>query len=169
MALAETGEAALVYCSSCDYAANDEAASTVVPRPPTVTEAVDMQKVHTPGLKTIAELADAFELAEHDTVKTMVGSSAGGLVFFLVPGDRELNPLKAERVAPGVRLLEEDDFEELGLPKGSLGPVAPPDGTRIGRGPESRGRGLVQRRREHRRLPLFRRRTGQGLRRGRMG
>jgi prolyl-tRNA synthetase len=131
MALADTGEAALVYCSTCEYAANDEAASTVVPRRPAVTEPRDMEKVATPGLASIAELAEAFRLAEHDTVKTMVGRVASGLVFFLVPGDRELNRVKAERVAPGVMLLEEDEFEELGLPKGSLGPVAPPAGTRV--------------------------------------
>jgi prolyl-tRNA synthetase len=131
MALADTGEAALVYCRSCDYAANDEAASTVVPRRPAVTEPGKMEKVSTPGLKTIAELAEAFEVSEHDTVKTMVGRSASGLAFFLVPGDRELNPLKAERVVPGVRLLDEEDFDELGLPKGSLGPVDAPERTRI--------------------------------------
>ena len=131
MALADTGEAALVYCPACDYAANDEAAATVVPRHPAATEPREMEKVSTPGLKTIAELAEAFELSEHDTVKTMVGRSATGLVFFSVPGDRELNPLKAERIVPGVRLLDEEEFEDLGLPKGSLGPVAPPEGATI--------------------------------------
>jgi prolyl-tRNA synthetase len=90
-----------------------------------------MEKVSTPGLESIAELAEAFELSEHDTVKTMVGRSASGLVFFLVPGDRGLNPLKAERIVPGVRLLDEEEFAELGLPKGSLGPVEPPEGAKV--------------------------------------
>jgi len=131
MALADTGEAALVYCDACDYAANVDAAHTVVPRHPAVTEERAMEKVATPGLETIAELAQAFDLSEHDTVKTMVGRDVSGLVFFLVPGDRELDPCKAEAVAPGVQLLGEEDFEGLRLPKGSLGPVDPPKGARI--------------------------------------
>jgi prolyl-tRNA synthetase len=129
MALAEAGEAALVYCD-CGYAANVEAAETVVPRTPAVTEPVAMEKRPTPGLHTIAELAEAWGISEHDTVKTMAGKTAdGGLVFFCVPGDRELNPVKAARAVEGVVLLEEEDFKGFGIPKGSLGPVAPVPGT----------------------------------------
>ncbi len=86
-----------------------------------------MEKVHTPDLKTIKELAEAFDVSEHDTVKTMVGKTPDGrLVFFCVPGDRELNPVKAHWAVPGVELLDEDEFESYGIPKGSLGPVNPP-------------------------------------------
>ena len=96
MALADNGEAALVYCD-CGWAANVEAAQTIITRTPAVTEPQDMVKVHTPNIRTIAELAEALDIAEHDTVKTMAAkTSEGRLVFFLVPGDRELNPLKAD-------------------------------------------------------------------------
>jgi prolyl-tRNA synthetase len=126
MALAEYGEAALVYCS-CGWAANVEAAEAVIARSPAATDPREMEKVHTPDLKTIKELADAFEIAEHDTVKTMAGKTPEGrLVFFLVPGDRELNPIKAEWAVPGVELLEEEQFKEFDIPRGSLGPVNPP-------------------------------------------
>src|SRR5450756_59117 len=54
MALAESGEAALVYCE-CGYAANVEAASTVVPRSPSVAEPRPLEKVHTPDIRTITE------------------------------------------------------------------------------------------------------------------
>jgi len=131
MALAEAGEAALVYCE-CGWAANVEAAETMVRREPAVTEPIEIRKEATPGLKTIAELAQAFSISEHDTVKTMAGKSPeGALVFFCVPGDRELNPVKAEWAVPGVVLLQEDDFESFGIPKGSLGPVNPPTGTLV--------------------------------------
>ncbi len=129
MALADSGEAALVYCD-CGYAANVEAAGTVVPRHPSVTEPRPSRKVHTPDIRTIAELAAFLGIREHDTVKTMAGrTEAGRLVFFLVPGDRELNPIKAGWAVPGVTLLDEEDFAKFGIPKGSLGPVAPPEGT----------------------------------------
>ncbi len=138
MALAESGEAALVYCESCDFAANQDAAVTRVPRAPAARETAAMDKRPTPGLRTIAELAEAFGVSEHDTVKTMVGvvDSAsspdhGRIVFFCVPGDRELNPVKAGWAVPGVRLLEDAEFAQLKLPKGSLGPVGVPAGTLV--------------------------------------
>ncbi|MFA5843591.1 MAG: proline--tRNA ligase [Coriobacteriia bacterium] len=131
MALAESGEASLVHCAACGYAANVEAASTVVPRSPAVVDARVIERVATPGIGTIAELSAFLDIAAHDTVKTMAGLAGDSLVFFCIPGDRELNPVKAERAVPGVRLLDEDDFRELGLPKGSLGPVGIEEGTLV--------------------------------------
>jgi prolyl-tRNA synthetase len=129
MALAESGEAALVYCD-CGWAANVEAATSVVPRTPAVTQRRPLEKTPTPELHTIAELASAFGVSEHDTVKTMAGRTPDGtLVFLCVPGDRELNPVKADRAVPGVLLLEEEEFAKHGIPKGSLGPVSAPAGT----------------------------------------
>jgi prolyl-tRNA synthetase len=55
----------------------------------------------------------------------------GRLVFLLVPGDRELNPIKAGWAVPGIELLEEAGFKAFGIPKGSLGPVGVPDGTLV--------------------------------------
>jgi prolyl-tRNA synthetase len=131
MALAENGEAELVYCE-CGWAADVEAAATVVPRTPGVTEARAIERVHTPGIHSIAELADFLGMPEHDTVKTMAGKTPeGGLVFLLVPGDRELNPIKAGWAVPGIELLDEADFEKYSIPKGSLGPVAIPEGTLV--------------------------------------
>ena len=131
MALAENGEAELVYCG-CGWAANVEAAGTVVPRSPSITEPRPIERVHTPGIRTIAELSEFLGMPAHDTVKTMAGKTAeGGLVFFCVPGDRELNPVKADWAVPGVELLDESDFDAYGIPKGSLGPVDPPTGTTV--------------------------------------
>ena len=131
MALAESGEAELVYCG-CGWAADVEAAETVVPRHPSVSEPRPMEKVHTPEIRTIADLAGFLSIPEHDTVKTMAGKTPEGqLVFLLVPGDRELNPIKAGWAVPGIELLEEEDFKAFGIPKGSLGPVNVPAGTRV--------------------------------------
>jgi prolyl-tRNA synthetase len=91
-----------------------------------------MEKIHTPNVRTIAELAEFLSIPEHDTVKTMAGkTSSGQLVFLLVPGDRELNPIKAGWAVPDIELLEEDDFKSFDIPKGSLGPVNAPDGTLV--------------------------------------
>jgi prolyl-tRNA synthetase len=129
MALADSGEAELVYCD-CGYAADVEAASTVVPRHPSVTEPRPSRRVHTPDIRTIAELAAFLGIDAHDTVKTMAAKTEEGtLVYFCVPGDRELNPVKAAWAEPGAVLLDEEDFAKFGIPRGSLGPIAPPAGT----------------------------------------
>jgi prolyl-tRNA synthetase len=131
MAIAENGEAELVYCG-CGWAADVEAATAVVLRTPAVTEPREMERVHTPDVRTIAELSEFLGISGHDTVKTMAGKTAEGrLVYFLVPGDRELNPIKAGWAVPDVELLEEADFASFGIPKGSLGPVNPPAETLI--------------------------------------
>jgi prolyl-tRNA synthetase len=131
MAIAENGEAELVYCA-CGWAADVEAASTVVPRSPALTESRPLERVHTPDIRTIAELSAFLGISEHDTVKTMAGKTPEGrLVYFLVPGDRELNPIKAGWAVADVELLDEADFAAFGIPKGSLGPVNPPSGTLI--------------------------------------
>jgi prolyl-tRNA synthetase len=131
MAIAENGEAELVYCA-CGWAADVEAASTVVPRSPAVAEPRPLERVHTPDIRTIAELSAFLGISDHDTVKTMAGKTPEGrLVYFLVPGDRELNPIKAGWAVADVELLDEADFAAFGIPKGSLGPVNPPSGTLI--------------------------------------
>ena len=131
MALADNGEAALVYCD-CGWAANVEAAQTVVSRTPSTTTPVEMQRVHTPEIRTIAELSAFLGIADHDTVKTMAGKTPEGrLVFLCVPGDRELNPVKADWAVPGIELLDEADFASYAIPKGSLGPVEPPAGALV--------------------------------------
>ncbi|MBS3974317.1 MAG: proline--tRNA ligase [Actinobacteria bacterium] len=126
MALSDTGEAELLYCA-CGWAANIDVAELLLDRKPAGDTPQALEKVSTPGLKSIAELAQAFNLSANDTVKTMAGKSTDGkLVLFFLPGDRELNPLKASWVCPGVELLTDDDFASFGIPKGSLGPIDPP-------------------------------------------
>ncbi len=131
MALAENGEAEIVYCG-CGWAADVEAAETVVPRTPSTTEPKPMERIHTPEIRTIAELSAFLGISDHDTVKTMAGKTPEGqLVFLLVPGDRELNDIKAANLIPGFELLEEADFTAFDIPKGSLGPVDVKQGTLV--------------------------------------
>ncbi len=135
MALADSGEASIVHCPGCDWAANQEAAATVVPRPQAADQPDELRRVATPGIGSIAEVSAFLGVPAHDTVKTMAGviehGDAARLVLLCVPGDRELNPLKGDAAVPGVRLLDEDEFGTFGIPKGSLGPVAAPEGALI--------------------------------------
>ncbi|MBN2247345.1 MAG: proline--tRNA ligase [Coriobacteriia bacterium] len=131
MALAESGEAALVYCD-CGWAANVEAAEAVTAYSPKAQSAQPLERVETPEVKTIAELAAFLGVDAMHTVKTMAGRTAsGGLVFLCIPGHRELNELKAARVVPELELLADEDFAAFAIHRGFLGPVGAPDATLI--------------------------------------
>ena len=129
MALAPAGEAELVHCT-CGYAANAEAGECLAR--PTEYEATELKKIHTPGVRTIEELAEFLGIPESSTVKALSGKDAEGkLVVMFVPGDHELNEIKAERAVPGFELLTDEEMESFGLHKGSMGPVGLPEGARI--------------------------------------
>lgn len=130
MALAEAGEAELVYCE-CGYAANTEA-GTGVSHPGEYSKTTELEKIATPGVHTITELAELLGIPESSTVKAMSGKGADGTyVVFFVPGDHELNELKAARLIDGFKLLSDEEMEEKGLCKGSMGPVGLPNDVKI--------------------------------------
>lgn len=131
MALAEAGEASLVWCD-CGFAADDEAASTTV----TVTEGPGdgtLTKVSTPGLGTIEAVAEFFGFPENGTRKSLaLIDGEGAPVVAIVPGDHELNDIKAAKVfGAGYRLMTDEELEEHGLFKGFIGPVGLPEGIRL--------------------------------------
>lgn len=124
MALADAGEADLVHCS-CGYAANAEAGACL-PQPSTYA-VPSLKKLATPGVHTISELAEFLNTTPSATVKTLVGKNDRGEVSALcIPGDHELNELKAALVMGGFSLLSDTEMEDAGLFKGSLGPVGLP-------------------------------------------
>lgn len=122
MALADAGEAELVYCPNCDYAANTEVAECITQ--PQEYEVAAMEKISTPGVTTIAALAEFLGIDEAATVKALVGKDEKGQVIAVfIPGDHELNEIKIDRVFAGFQLLDDEELEATGLPKGSIGPV----------------------------------------------
>lgn len=129
-ALAEAGEDELVYCPDCDYAANNEAG--VCHAHPTQYEATECNKIETPGVSSIESLAKFLGVEESATVKAMVGKDEeGAVVALFIPGDHELNEIKAQRVVPGFALLNDEELEAAGLHKGSIGPKNLPEGIKV--------------------------------------
>ena len=131
MALADAGEAALVYCDDCGFAADEEAATTSVE----VTEGPGdgtLQKVHTPGLGTIEAVAAFFGFPENGTRKSLALIAEDGTpVVCIVPGDHELNECKAEHLFGAYHLMTDEELEVHGLHKGFIGPVNLPEGIRL--------------------------------------
>ncbi|MHB8741063.1 MAG: His/Gly/Thr/Pro-type tRNA ligase C-terminal domain-containing protein, partial [Coriobacteriia bacterium] len=109
-----------------------EAAEAVAAYTPKASSSQPLERVETPDIKTIAELAEFLHVDPAHTVKTMAGRAASGaLVFLCVPGNRELNELKAAGIVPGLELLADEDFVKHGIHRGFLGPVGAPADTLI--------------------------------------
>lgn len=126
MALAPAGEAELVHCS-CGYAANTEAGECICH--PTLYKNDGLEKIATPGIHTIEELAEFLGIPESSTVKALSGKNGEGkLIVMFIPGDHELNEIKAARAAGEFELLTDEEMEGYGLHKGSMGPVGLPSG-----------------------------------------
>ena len=131
MAVAAIGEDDFVWCTSCEYAANVEAARrrSDLDGTPTadvpVVDAPARERVHTPGLATIAGVAEHLGVDAAALLKCIAFDVDGELGLALVPGDREVNPYALARaVAPRTaRMFTDDDFAARpDLPKGYIGP-----------------------------------------------
>jgi len=126
--LADSGEDAIAYCPQSEYAANVELAEAVAPATPRPAPVQPMQKVHTPGIKTIAELCAFLKVSAVLTVKAVVVDGADGSpVLLLVRGDHELNLIKAGKLAqvkqPVAFATAESIRAAFAADPGSLGPV----------------------------------------------
>jgi len=129
MAVAAVGEDDFVWCRSCDYAANVEAArrGRVEGEQGTV-DAPPMEKVETPDMPGIAPVAKFFDVDPSAMLKCIAFDTDGDLGLALVPGDREVNvyALSAALAPRPVRLYTEEDFDRHPeLPRGYIGPHHP--------------------------------------------
>jgi len=91
--LADTGEDAIAGCDACDYAANVERAESCTPEYESANTS-DLQKVHTPKLKSVEEVASFLKVPKHQMIKTLLYLRDGGVVVALVRGDAEVNEIK---------------------------------------------------------------------------
>ena len=99
-ALSEVGESEIAYCESCTMAATTERAECVDAPAQTDVELLPMEEVHTPGTKTIEEVANFLGLDQTQTIKALLfvtydeKGEENGYVAAFVRGDRELNMIK---------------------------------------------------------------------------
>jgi prolyl-tRNA synthetase len=125
MVIADSGEAAIVYCPSCDYAANVEKAELkpiAVPKEP--LEALTI--VATPGTKSIEAVTNLLEISADKTIKTLVYNTDKGVVVALVRGDHEVNEIKLQNIVDCLTIEMADEktiTETLGSTLGFIGPI----------------------------------------------
>jgi prolyl-tRNA synthetase len=129
--IADTGEDAIVYCPSSDYAANLEAAESLSLIVSRAAPQQPMQKIATPTQTNCAEVANFLSIPLETTVKSLLFAvdqekGPAKLFMFLLRGDHELNEVKASKV-PGMaesRFATEAEIKQAcNAPAGYLGPV----------------------------------------------
>ena len=135
--IADTGEDAIVYCPSSDYAANIELAEAIAPAGDRAAPAQALAKTPTPGKATCEDVAELLGLPLQRTVKSLVlatdvKNEAGDIVkttvwLLLVRGDHALNEIKAGKVEglkDGFRFATVSEIEDhFGCKPGYLGPI----------------------------------------------
>jgi len=125
MVIADSGEAAIVYCNKCDYAANVEKAEAKA-QTGIKEEARELEDISTPGIRTIEELHSFMGVSPEKMIKTLVYQTEKGLVAALVRGDRQINEIKLQNLVDTVQLhLADDEVVALltGAETGFAGPV----------------------------------------------
>ncbi|MES2900866.1 MAG: proline--tRNA ligase [Pseudomonadota bacterium] len=132
--IASTGEDALVYCPTSEYAANMEAAEAMPLAASRAPAAAALTATPTPGATKCEQVADLLKLPLSQTVKTIaltVEKEADGKQvkenwMLLIRGDHELNEIKVAKV-PGLATYrfatEAEILECYGTVPGYLGPI----------------------------------------------
>lgn len=134
-ALSEVGESEIAYCEKCSMAATVERAECADAPSQDDVEMLPMEEVHTPGTKTIEEVADFLKLEKNQTMKALLfvtydsEGNEDGYVAAFVRGDRELNMTKLVN-ALGIpeHAIEFADEEKMGEATGCVGGFTGPVG-----------------------------------------
>lgn len=128
MVLAESGEAGVVFCEKCSYAANVEKAECL-PKAVVGEIVLDGKKeeIHTPGVRTIDKVAHFLQVNKTSLIKTVVYKGDEQYILVLVRGDREINETKVNNAfGPFVnlRMAEPEEVRSLlDCEPGFIGPV----------------------------------------------
>jgi prolyl-tRNA synthetase len=135
--IAQTGEDAIIYCPTSDYAANIELAEAVAPAAPRAAATQSLVKTPTPGKSTCADVAVLLGLDLKQTIKSLVLATdelneAGDVVkstvwLLLLRGDHDMNEVKVgklEGLKNGFRFATVTEIEDhFGAKPGYLGPI----------------------------------------------
>ena len=126
MALADIGEDTIVYTDESTYAANIEKAECTAPAENSTEDMKDTEKIATPEIGTVKELAEFLNTDLTLTTKTMVVKTDDGLKMIVIRGDQELNDIKVKAYFNSEIIemaTDEEITAELNASPGSLGPV----------------------------------------------
>ncbi len=122
------GEDQFVICSLCGYQANTERAIGVKPGVEgldDISSAPPLEKVHTPGVKTISDLMKFFEIDRGKFIKSVAYLADGRLVLAAIRGDFEISETKLRNRLKAIKMeiAPEEILIEKGYHPGFLSPI----------------------------------------------
>jgi prolyl-tRNA synthetase len=126
MVMADTGEDAIVSCDTCVYAANLERAEVSKVAVKSDEELKELERVQTPGKRSVEEVAEFLGVPPQRLVKTIIFQTGEGAIAALVRGDHEINEAKLRRHLGAMELEMAGDeiiTDVTHAPKGFAGPV----------------------------------------------
>jgi len=126
MVLAQTGEAEVLFCDGCSYAASVEIAQSKSDQDNFGEIPGPLQEAHTPDCRTIDDLAKFLGVSEKETLKTLCYQADDDFVVVLMRGDRTVNEIKLQNRLACIELTmasEEAILRHMGSPAGFVGPV----------------------------------------------
>ncbi|SDU13660.1 proline--tRNA ligase [Halopseudomonas salegens] len=134
--LADSGEDAVVFSDTGDYAANMEKATALPPQGERPQPSTELAQVDTPDTTTIAAVSELLGTHPEQSVKTLIvlGHAEEGetqpLIALVLRGDHELNEIKAENhpaIHAPLTMASESRIEQvIGCKPGSIGPIKLP-------------------------------------------
>ena len=122
--IADAGEADIVYCTSCDFAANVEAV-----QPKAVSQHIHNDKekelVSTPGQHTISMICEYLHAPVSQSIKAVVYRLDDKVVLAMVRGDHEVNEVRLQNIyhAVNVGMASDEDLKACGLTAGYISPI----------------------------------------------
>src|SRR6516164_5868274 len=140
MVMTDAGEDIVASCSNCGYAANLEKATSKLAPAPDLPGDGQPEEVHTPGMKTIEDVAKFLGVSPTQKIKTLAlmqvedddkrpGQKKTRAVIVLLRGDHSLNEAKLSTALGGkeFRPMHDEEIRQLfNSPAGYLGPVKIP-------------------------------------------
>lgn len=122
--LADSGEADIVYCENCDFAANIEAVDPLTVKCD-IHNDKEKELVETPRQHTIEMVCDFLHAPVAQSVKAVVYNVDGLVVLAMVRGDHEVNETKIQHIynAINVDMASDEDLKKVGLTAGYISPI----------------------------------------------
>lgn len=125
--IADSGEDAIAYSDEDDFASNIETAATLPAATDRAAATAALEKIPTPGIRTIDDLCKLLKINAAETIKTLIVDGDDGPVALILRGDHELNAIKAQKldgVSSPLAMADAGTIKQAtGSEPGSLGPV----------------------------------------------
>lgn len=127
MVRSHIGEDTIIECPKCGYIANSERAECKIHYTQSSENQLNLEKVHTPNIKTIEDLTKFFSATGENFIKSLIYQSEDGeKIMVLIRGDLDVNEIKLNNAMGGKEFTLADDkavYEVTKAPVGFAGPI----------------------------------------------